>query len=53
MKKEKEMKVYSIAVLHALWDELIRKFESEESDEIVRMLEVVEVELQKREVKSC
>lgn len=39
-------------ILEAEWNDLMKKYEREESDEIVRMLEIVEEEVKKRKTLS-
>ncbi|MEH7526757.1 hypothetical protein V7149_26380 [Bacillus sp. JJ1503] len=47
------LEVMSIEVLKRKWDELIRKFEKEESDQLIDALNIIENELNKRSEKSC
>ncbi|TYS46775.1 hypothetical protein [Bacillus infantis] len=44
---------YSETVLQAFWYEIMVKFEREESEELITMLEIVEGELKKRSEEKC
>ncbi|MGD6896112.1 hypothetical protein [Bacillus infantis] len=44
---------YSETVLHAFWYELMVKFEREESDALITMLDLVEGELKQRSEEKC